>query len=144
MEKRLHQFDYNGRGQLLVDGAVWKDHALSLRQLHMLKRISERYGGMELVFTDNPIPDSIWSGARNLFFWPTSEELLKNVLYTHDWRGGCHSPDNVLKISKRYGTEMAYVTAWPKDLGPNSLVVWWKRVDAITVEVYLVFEHDLK
>ncbi|ANZ50683.1 hypothetical protein STRATTON_258 [Erwinia phage vB_EamM_Stratton] len=145
MEKRLHTFDYNGREQLFVNGELWEDHGLTLQQLWKLKLLSSRHGGLEFVFTDQPIPEQLWTDQRDLLFWEVRESFLKKVLYTHSWRGGCHSPANVLKLSERYGTEMAYIQTWPKELDENSLVVWWSAPqgsDRATVRI--VFEHDYK
>lgn len=144
MEKRLHKIDYTGQEQLFVDGELWEDHGLTLQQLHKLKQLSDRHGGVEFVFTDQPIPESVWTDRRNLLFWPIREGFLKKMLYTHTWRGGCQDPVNVMRISERFGTEMSYIRTWPKNLGENSLVVWWKHPRHGAGEPFLVFELDYK
>lgn len=143
MEKRLHRINYTGAEQLFVDGELWADHGLTLQQLAILKCISEHHGGVEFIFTDQPIPESVWTDRRNLLFWKVGENFVRKMLYTHKWRGGCHDPMNVLKVSSRFGTEMSYVQTWPKDLGENSVVVWWRN-PGLDATPYIVFEYQRK
>ncbi|QVW55237.1 hypothetical protein pEaSNUABM29_00197 [Erwinia phage pEa_SNUABM_29] len=141
MAKVLHDLDFVADGnRLTVNGEDWGDVGLTLQQMFRLKQMSEKRGGFEFVISDRLIPENVWTDRRNLFSWQVVPEFMQKVLYTHNWRGGCFSPGNVLKLSSLYGTDMAYLTDWPKDLGENTLLV--SMLPDNTVRIF--FEFDLR
>lgn len=126
MAKKLFTVDYDEYvDRLLVNNIVWEDHGLMPWHLKFLAERSEQCGGLEFVLTDTPIPVPHIAPVENLYFFDANAKLLQQVLYTHDWRGGCQFPENVLKLSERFGTDIAYCQTFPKDLGRNSVVLWY-------------------
>lgn len=126
MAKKLFTIEYDESADyLLVNNTVWEDHGLSSDQLKLLAERSKECGGLEFVLTDVPIPVPYFAPVENLHFFDANVKLLQQVLYTHDWRGGCQRPATVLKLSERFGTDIAYCEDYPKDIGRNSIVLWY-------------------
>lgn len=141
MAKIVHDLDYIvGSNKLTVNGEDWGDVGLSLQQLFRLMQMSRQRGGFEFVISDRSMSESVWTDRRNLLTWQVLPVFLQKVLYTHNWRGGCFSPANVLKLSNLYGTDMAFVTAWPKDLDENTMLVQLMPDNTVCI----VFEFDLR
>ncbi|AWN09116.1 hypothetical protein MLDJOKPK_00204 [Salmonella phage SPAsTU] len=126
MAKKLFTIEYDESADyLLVNNTVWEDHGLLPWQMKFLAERSAQCGGLEFVLTDTPIPVTHYQPVDNLYFFDAKVKFLQQVLYTHDWRGGCQFSENAMRLSERFGTDIAYCQTHPKDLGPDSIVLWY-------------------
>lgn len=112
---------------LFVNNTDWGNFNLDVWVLERLALRSGQHEGVEFIITDCPIIERAWQDFHQVSLLEIPEEVAKKVLHAHNYRGCFQDPENVLTLSKEYGTDIPLGTEAAKDINPDALVFWYEK-----------------